>query len=712
MSEVRNNSVVHIRDAVGSRLAFEFLKRKIALIKITPHSKKPVEKEWTTKYYTDVNAASVFTDYNIGMILGRSSGGLTDIDLDCPEAVKLAPKILPGTTWVFGRRSAPRSHYMYTVRESRTTKFASPLKDGGMLLEIRSDGAQTVGPGSIHPSGESINFYDESWRQFPPRELPLQELQQRVGDLAAAVLVLRHGWSDGKRDELAVALCGLMLRMKRDPDYIDDWLGSIAEAAGDEELDMRLKAEYQAKRLEKNERVPGIPSLLNILGQDIGTRVIDWLGVRSLNLVHQLNQEIAVINMGGRTKILLDGGYWSLNEPQFLKVSDARDMFRYKGEVIEEKKKPKLKFDIWLHAEERRNYIRMVFSPDGCKDMEYNLWKGWPIAENPDKSGCKLFLDHVREIICAGNEDLYDYLINWLADSIQNPTVRPGVALVLQGGQGIGKTIFASYVLKMYGRYGSVSTNTNHLFGKHNFHLANKLMVFADESCWAGNHQQEKVLQNMITGDHLTYEPKGVDAFQMENFLRLIMATNDAWAVPASGNARRFCILEVSGHKKDDFDYFDSLKFEMENEGPEALLYYLKNYKIDRNLRKLPETLAITRNKILTAANSNPILGWWIQRLMEGIQVKGLTDWGEFISLDRLYRDYFQFHGNSRNDRGNQTSFGMLFRSLLPPGTVISKKRVEGILKRGYRFPALDQCKQFVCDEIKEPKLFDRDWGI
>ena len=705
-------TVVQIRDAIGSRMAYDYLKRKIALTKIHPHSKKPVEKDWTTKFYTNVEAASIFTDYNIGIILGRSSQNLTDIDLDCPEAVKLAPRILPGTNWVFGRKSAPRSHYMYTVKDSKTTKYASPMKDGGMLLEIRSDGAQTVGPGSIHPSGESINFYDEAWKQFPPRDVPATELYQRVGDLAAAVLVLRHGWASGKRDELAVALCGLMLRMKRDPDYVDEWLGAIADAAGDEELDMRLKAEYQQKRLEKNEKVPGIPSLMNILGPDIGTRVIDWMGVRSLNMVHEFNQEIGVINLGGRTRILLDGGYWSLNHPQFLKVTDARDMFRHKGEIVEDKKKPKLKFDVWLNAPERRNYIRMVFAPDGCREMEYNLWKGWPVNENPDKGGCQLFLNHIKEVICSEDMALYDYVINWLADAIQNPTVRPGVALILQGEQGIGKTLFAQYILKMYGTYGAVSTNSNHLFGKHNFHLANKLMVFADESCWAGNHQQEKVLHNMITGDILTYEPKGVDSFEMENYLRVIMATNDVWAVPASGNARRFCIIDVSNKRYEDYDYFEALKFEMENEGPESLLWYLKNYKITKNLRKLPDTGAITKNKILTAANSNPILGWWLQRLMQGTPTRGGDKWESYVQVDALYRDYFNSSGTRANDRGNQVSFGMVFKTMAPNEMVIVRKRIGGILKRFYHLPPLDTCKEFVKRKMNEPKLFDRDWGI
>jgi hypothetical protein len=39
------------------------------------------------------------------VILGPPSSGLTDIDLDCPEAIGLASYFLPRTGAVFGRAS-------------------------------------------------------------------------------------------------------------------------------------------------------------------------------------------------------------------------------------------------------------------------------------------------------------------------------------------------------------------------------------------------------------------------------------------------------------------------------------------------------------------------------------------------------------------------------------------------------------------------------
>src|SRR5207248_2910327 len=103
---------------------------------------------------------------NIGVLLGEASNGLTDLDLDCGEAIALAPRLLPSTSAVFGRKSSRGSHRLYYSSLTATLNFDDPLVakrngKGGLkarLLEIRSSGAQTVFPGSIHESGEEITW--------------------------------------------------------------------------------------------------------------------------------------------------------------------------------------------------------------------------------------------------------------------------------------------------------------------------------------------------------------------------------------------------------------------------------------------------------------------------------------------------------------------------------------------------------------------------
>jgi len=124
---------------------------------------------------------------NVGVMLGAQSGGIVDVDLDCPEAIELAPQFLP-VTRTFGRASKPASHWIFRAEPLvGTAQFRDP--EGGMLCELRSTGGQTVFPGSVHPSGEAIEFTDISVRFAV---VDGADLRARVGQLAAAVLLRRH----------------------------------------------------------------------------------------------------------------------------------------------------------------------------------------------------------------------------------------------------------------------------------------------------------------------------------------------------------------------------------------------------------------------------------------------------------------------------------------------------------------------------------------
>ncbi len=125
---------------------------------------------------------------NVGVLLGQASGGLVDLDLDCPQAVRIAGRMLPKTGFIFGRESSPRSHWIYrTVEVVETTRFRDPT-DGGTLVECRAEGAQTIFPGSVHPSGEKVVFFEEG----EPVDIAYADLQKAVKGLASASLLAKH----------------------------------------------------------------------------------------------------------------------------------------------------------------------------------------------------------------------------------------------------------------------------------------------------------------------------------------------------------------------------------------------------------------------------------------------------------------------------------------------------------------------------------------
>lgn len=102
------------------------------------------------------------------MLLGEASGDLADIDLDCAQAIAAAPAFLPRTR-TFGRTSKRFSHWLYkadlaATEDVATIKFQDAQKPAKIILEARIGGgkaAQTVFPGSVHPTGEAIEWEEQ-----------------------------------------------------------------------------------------------------------------------------------------------------------------------------------------------------------------------------------------------------------------------------------------------------------------------------------------------------------------------------------------------------------------------------------------------------------------------------------------------------------------------------------------------------------------------
>ncbi len=60
----------------------------------------------------------------------------------------------------------------------------------------------------------------------------------------------------------------------------------------------------------------------------------------------------------------------------------------------------------------------------------------------------KTILDHIKIVYCGGNEEYYEYFINWLSRMIQDPEKRPQVALVFYNEEhGTGRNTFTNFTV-------------------------------------------------------------------------------------------------------------------------------------------------------------------------------------------------------------------------------------------------------------------------
>lgn len=143
--------------------------------------KGPIIKRWQHLRIESDDLPQYFKGRcNVGVLTGEPSRWLIDIDLDHPLAVELAPKFLPPTNAVFGRCSKPRSHFLYYSVGAETHKRST---DDEMIVELRSTGLQTVFPGSVHESGEVVEWAESG----EPAVVDPQELLAAVNALANEV---------------------------------------------------------------------------------------------------------------------------------------------------------------------------------------------------------------------------------------------------------------------------------------------------------------------------------------------------------------------------------------------------------------------------------------------------------------------------------------------------------------------------------------------
>jgi hypothetical protein len=93
--------------------------------------------------------------------------------------------------------------------------------------------------------------------------------------------------------------------------------------------------------------------------------------------------------------------------------------------------------EYWLCHEDRRQYISgVVFDPAGQTRPDcWNLWSGF--AVEPPQSDWPLMRNHIREVICSGNDEHFEYLLNWAALMFQRPERQVEVAVVVRGKKGV-----------------------------------------------------------------------------------------------------------------------------------------------------------------------------------------------------------------------------------------------------------------------------------
>jgi hypothetical protein len=113
------------------------------------------------------------------------------------------------------------------------------------------------------------------------------------------------------------------------------------------------------------------------------------------------------------------------------------------------------------------------------------------------------------------------------------------------------------------------------------------LFAYVDEAYYAGDKAAKGILNSRITEKKIMIEPKFWGAFEVDNRMSLILASNKEWVVPASYDARRYAVFDVCNKYSNANStqeqikvYFTPLIHEIKNGGVEAMLYDLQRINL------------------------------------------------------------------------------------------------------------------------------------
>jgi hypothetical protein len=328
--------------------------------------------------------------------------------------------------------------------------------------------------------------------------------------------------------------------------------------------------------------------------------------------IDDMNDHHAMLPIASKTRVVTLGEDEEFPGRQTIILTQTPDDFallknKYRHEYQDEDGKWHSvgKGTYWLRHKERRQYdFGMAFMPYTDEKVvrgRLNLWQGYGVRPRKPEgksgaAGCFKFLDLMREVICGGNDEHFDYLLKREAFILQKRQ-RSEIALALRTKEeGAGKGQYEKHMGHLLGRHAMQVSNPAHVIGKFNPHLETLLRLHADEALFVGNHEHRNALFGQITESKLVIEHKFAGVYTVNNYLNTSISSNSDHFIPVSGTARRFFVPTVSTAHVQDFEYFRAIKDQLSNDGGyEALLYHFLNEVDlrDFNVRAVPKTAGL-----------------------------------------------------------------------------------------------------------------------
>ena len=242
------------------------------------------------------------------------------------------------------------------------------------------------------------------------------------------------------------------------------------------------------------------------------------------------------------------------------------------------------------------------FDPTGTDPLiKLNTWRGFEIQ--PVKGSCECIIDLAGYLCSAESnaEQACNFLLDWMAYQVQNPGVKLGSAIIMQGGQGTGKSTLFNVWQDIFGSY-SKTLNQRALEDKFNSDWVEKTLAVKCEEIAASSdvwHVKGEV-KDLITGDWIRSNEKNSVARPIRNRMNFAILSNETIPMPLDRDDRRFLVVRTPPPAPSSF--YREVYEEIKNGGVQAFFHYLLNRPLDNFHPKSHPPMTESKRRLITAS--------------------------------------------------------------------------------------------------------------
>lgn len=296
------------------------------------------------------------------------------------------------------------------------------------------------------------------------------------------------------------------------------------------------------------------------------------------------------------------------------------------------------------------------------------------------------FFQHIKKRWCLNNKEVYEYVLNWFAHCIQRPGIKMKSAMVLKSAERSGKGIIVQIIAQLLGdTYFFQPGDADEVLGNFNSSMEGILMLFLDEMVWGGDKDKAGTLKKLVSEAKGSLKVKFLSNRKISQLFNLIIASNEAWVVPAGKTSTRWVILQLDDELALMKDEKQKQKILAEIGGVDrfALAKFFHTRDISNfNPTDIPKTEALREQKILSLPK---LESWWYTQIFNDN-----LDFGKPVSKTKMYDSYIE------DSKDRHMSSPMFYKNLFRVSGELPTKRtcVNGKRERCVILPSLGDARQ------------------